>query len=99
MKQFTKSFRTSEKRPQCQKTTFNTMVCGFKSLILFKRILGKEVETDEEAVEYDLDDEDLVWLELINERRKKEKLKPITEKLLEKGIDRFEKASYFQVNF
>ncbi|KAI6172521.1 hypothetical protein M3Y98_00982200 [Aphelenchoides besseyi] len=57
---------------------------------------GKEAETDEEEVEYDIDDEDLVWLELINERREDNGLEPISNKLLELGIDRFEKASYFQ---
>ncbi|KAI6202627.1 hypothetical protein M3Y99_01870600 [Aphelenchoides fujianensis] len=49
---------------------------------------GKEAETDE--------DEDFVWLELINQRRASEGLGPIDEKQLERGIDRFEKASYFQ---
>ncbi|KAI6225149.1 hypothetical protein M3Y99_01377200 [Aphelenchoides fujianensis] len=57
---------------------------------------GKEAETDEDEVEYDLDDEDFVWLELINQRRASEGLGPIDEKQLERGIDRFEKASYFQ---
>ncbi|KAI6197470.1 Peregrin [Aphelenchoides besseyi] len=57
---------------------------------------GKEAETDEEEVEYDIDDEDLVWLGLINVRREDDGLEPISNKLLELGIDRFEKASYFQ---
>ena len=33
----------------------------------------------------------------MNKKREREKLKPITQDALERGIDRLEKASYFQV--
>jgi hypothetical protein len=41
--------------------------------------------------EYDLDDQDKVWLDLINDARRLEKKQPISENLLEEAIDKFEK--------
>ncbi|CAD5225658.1 unnamed protein product [Bursaphelenchus xylophilus] len=57
---------------------------------------GNEFETSENSVEYDVEDVDVEWLRLVNDKRAKDKLKPLTEDEVEKAIDRFEKASHFQ---
>ena len=46
-------------------------------------------------IEYDMDEEDAVWLELMNKRREKEGLSLVTDSQLELLMDRFEKESYF----
>ncbi|XP_060932510.1 bromodomain-containing protein 1-like isoform X2 [Limanda limanda] len=50
-------------------------------------------ELDEE-VEYDMDEEDYAWLELINEKRKSEGISQVSHNLFEFLMDRFEKESY-----
>lgn len=49
-------------------------------------------------VEYDADEEDGAWLNLMNERRKNENLSPVTEEQFELLMDRLEKESYFQMS-
>ncbi|KAI1715477.1 PHD-zinc-finger like domain-containing protein [Ditylenchus destructor] len=71
---------------------------NFKMPEQYIRYDGREAETDTEQVEYDLDREDINWLKLANERRKRLKEKPISESILEKAIDRFEKESHFQLS-
>ncbi|KRZ39918.1 Peregrin, partial [Trichinella pseudospiralis] len=48
-------------------------------------------------VTYDLDEEDNLWLKLINDKRKSVSLAPINKKLMEFVMDRLEKVSYFEV--
>ncbi|KRX73096.1 Peregrin [Trichinella sp. T6] len=48
-------------------------------------------------VTYDLDEEDNLWLKLINDKRKSINLAPINKKLMEFVMDRLEKVSYFEV--
>jgi len=43
-----------------------------------------------------MDEEDAVWLELMNKNRVKEELKPVSDSQLELLMDRFEKESYFE---
>jgi bromodomain and PHD finger-containing protein 1 len=52
----------------------------------------------DEEVEYDMDDEDCVWLRLINERRLQDdnNAQLVTQEQFELLMDRFEKESYFQ---
>ncbi|XP_045894675.1 bromodomain-containing protein 1-like isoform X3 [Micropterus dolomieu] len=50
-------------------------------------------ELDEE-VEYDMDEEDYAWLELINEKRKSEGISQVSHNLFEFLMDRFEKESF-----
>ena len=47
-------------------------------------------------VEYDMDEEDAVWLELMNKHRADEELEPVSDNQLELLMDRFEKESYFE---
>ncbi|CAD5218508.1 unnamed protein product [Bursaphelenchus okinawaensis] len=57
---------------------------------------GNEFEIKPDTIEYDVDDEDVEWLKLVNEKRAKDKLKPVSEDDLELAIDKFEKAALFQ---
>ena len=53
-------------------------------------------ELDEE-VEYDMDEEDVAWLDITNQQRKERGLTPVNDADLELLMDRLEKESYFQV--
>ena len=53
-------------------------------------------ELDKE-IEYDMDEEDLAWLEIINHKRAKENLNPVSMENFELLMDRLEKESFFQV--
>lgn len=55
----------------------------------------KTAEELDEEVEYDMDEEDYAWLELINEKRKSEGISQVACNLFEFLMDRFEKESYF----
>ncbi|CAL9695158.1 unnamed protein product [Knipowitschia caucasica] len=52
-----------------------------------------EEELDEE-VEYDMDEEDYAWLDLMNEKRKSEGATHVSHNLFEFLMDRFEKESF-----
>lgn len=52
----------------------------------------------EGEVEYDMDEEDSAWLELMNERRAEAGLSEVTVDAFELLMDRLEKESYFQVS-
>lgn len=56
-----------------------------------------EEEAGKGEVEYDLDREDMVWLQLANARRRKMGKTPIDEETLEQAMDMLEKESHFQV--
>uniref|UniRef100_A0A671MJG8 Bromodomain and PHD finger-containing protein 3-like n=1 Tax=Sinocyclocheilus anshuiensis TaxID=1608454 RepID=A0A671MJG8_9TELE len=54
---------------------------------------GEEMETD---AEYDMDEEDLAWLELVNERRASEGYPQVCPDTFELLIDRLEKESFLE---
>ena len=59
-----------------------------------------EKEVDEEMdkeVEYDMDEEDVAWLKMMNSRRSSDQLTKISEDQFELLMDRLEKESYFHV--
>lgn len=60
------------------------------------RFIEKTAEELDNEVEYDVDEEDTTWLEIINEKRDDVGLQAITVDVLELLIDRLEKESYFQ---
>ncbi|GMR47529.1 hypothetical protein PMAYCL1PPCAC_17724, partial [Pristionchus mayeri] len=62
----------------------------------FVKAVHKTPEEWEETVEYDIDEEDLVWLEEENKRRELKKKKKIKEEVFELTIDRLEKETYFK---
>jgi len=60
------------------------------------RYVKKTSEELYEAVEYDMDEEDIAWLELVNEQRSKHNLSLVSHDMFELLLDRFEKESFFQ---
>jgi bromodomain and PHD finger-containing protein 1 len=60
------------------------------------RFIEKTPEELDGEVEYDVDEEDTTWLDIINEKRDDSGLNPISIDTLELLIDRLEKESYFQ---
>ncbi|KAG5667684.1 hypothetical protein PVAND_015656 [Polypedilum vanderplanki] len=60
------------------------------------RFIEKTPEELDGEVEYDVDEEDTTWLEVINEKRRETNLSAVSVETLELLIDRLEKESYFQ---
>ncbi|CAD5115193.1 DgyrCDS4186 [Dimorphilus gyrociliatus] len=60
------------------------------------RYMEKSPEDLDEMVEYDMDEEDFAWLQLINETRANESVSLIDRETFELLIDRFEKEAAFQ---
>ncbi|XP_038130210.1 bromodomain-containing protein 1-like [Cyprinodon tularosa] len=54
----------------------------------------KTVEELDEEVEYDMDEEDYAWLDIINDKRKSEGIGQVSHNLFEFLLDRFEKESF-----
>lgn len=63
----------------------------------YYRFIEKPAEEQDEEVEYDMDEEDVAWLDIINEKRESENLQRIEEAQFELLMDRLEKESYFHV--
>nr|XP_033782219.1 peregrin isoform X2 [Geotrypetes seraphini] len=62
----------------------------------YYRYIEKSAEELDEEVEYDMDEEDYIWLDIMNERRKTEGVSPIPQDVFEYLLDRLEKESYFE---
>ncbi|XP_076469577.1 peregrin-like isoform X2 [Babylonia areolata] len=62
----------------------------------YYRYIEKSVEELDEEVEYDMDEEDHAWLELMNERRNGDGTNTISQEVFETLMDRFEKEAHFQ---
>lgn len=60
------------------------------------RFIEQTTEEMDEMVEYDMDEEDYTWLDMINEQRKGENIAPVSQEVFETLMDRLEKESYFQ---
>merc|ERR1712001_119152 len=63
----------------------------------YYRFIEKSAEEMDEMVEYDMDEEDVAWLNIINEKRSQDGLSKIHEDQFELLMDRLEKESYFHV--
>lgn len=64
--------------------------------MVISRYWEKQEDDLNEQVEYDVDDEDLIWLEEINRDREKRGKRLISQEELSALLDRLEKESYFQ---
>ncbi|OCT85910.1 peregrin [Xenopus laevis] len=62
----------------------------------YYRYIEKSAEELDEEVEYDMDEEDYIWLDIMNDRRKTEGVNPIPQEIFEYLMDRLEKESYFE---
>uniref|UniRef100_A0A3Q3G163 Bromodomain containing 1b n=1 Tax=Labrus bergylta TaxID=56723 RepID=A0A3Q3G163_9LABR len=79
--------------PKVRTVEYNLPVVPKRPAAYYKYMERTEEELDEE-VEYDMDEEDYAWLELINEKRKSEGVSQVSHNLFEFLMDRFEKESY-----
>uniref|UniRef100_A0A8C2F407 Bromodomain and PHD finger containing 1 n=1 Tax=Cyprinus carpio TaxID=7962 RepID=A0A8C2F407_CYPCA len=62
----------------------------------YYRYIDKSAEELDEEVEYDIDEEDYIWLDIMNDRRRADGVVPIPQELFEYLMDRLEKESYFE---
>lgn len=62
----------------------------------YYKYVEKSPEEQDEEVEYDMDEEDYAWLELINEKRKSDGYSQVSQNVFEFLMDRFEKESFFE---
>uniref|UniRef100_A0A6I8QNU2 Bromodomain containing 1 n=1 Tax=Xenopus tropicalis TaxID=8364 RepID=A0A6I8QNU2_XENTR len=60
----------------------------------YYKFQDKSPEELDKEVEYDMDEEDYAWLEIINEKRKSEGFSAVSQDIFEFLMDRFEKESY-----
>lgn len=79
--------------PKVRTVEYNLPVVPKRPAVYYKYTERTEEELDEE-VEYDMDEEDYAWLDLINEKRKSEGVSQVSHNLFEFLMDRFEKESY-----
>ncbi|XP_037701286.1 bromodomain-containing protein 1 isoform X3 [Choloepus didactylus] len=61
---------------------------------LYYKFVEKSAEELDNEVEYDMDEEDYAWLEIVNEKRKGECVSAVSQSMFEFLMDRFEKASH-----
>lgn len=47
-------------------------------------------------MEYDIDEEDYIWLDIMNDKRHSDGVAPIPQEVFEYLMDRLEKESYFE---
>ncbi|XP_051758419.1 peregrin [Ctenopharyngodon idella] len=62
----------------------------------YYRYIDKSAEELDEEVEYDIDEEDYIWLDIMNDRRRADGVAPIPQEVFEYLMDRLEKESYFE---
>ncbi|XP_077369324.1 peregrin [Festucalex cinctus] len=62
----------------------------------YYRYMDKSVEELDEEVEYDIDEEDYIWLDIMNDKRRMDGVTPIPQEVFEYLMDRLEKESYFE---
>lgn len=73
------------------------MMCMNHPKYTLFRFIEKSVEELDTEVEYDMDEEDAAWLQIMNERREASGLAGISIESFELLMDRLEKESYFLV--
>ncbi|XP_060044793.1 bromodomain-containing protein 1 isoform X2 [Erinaceus europaeus] len=61
---------------------------------VYYKFIEKSAEELDHEVEYDMDEEDYAWLEIVNEKRKSDCVSAVSQSVFEFLMDRFEKESY-----
>lgn len=79
--------------PKVRTVEYNLPVVPKRPATYYKYSERTPEELDEE-VEYDMDEEDYAWMEIINEKRKSEGISQVSHNLFEFLMDRFEKESF-----
>lgn len=62
----------------------------------YYRYIEKSLEELDEEIEYDMDEEDHSWLELVNDKRTSDGVTAVAQDTFELIMDRFEKEAFFQ---
>lgn len=83
--------------PSCYYYFFYNYILKICTYIILYRFIEKSVEELDTEVEYDMDEEDAAWLQIMNERRVESGLAEISIESFELLMDRLEKESYFLV--
>ncbi|XP_041833093.1 bromodomain-containing protein 1 isoform X2 [Melanotaenia boesemani] len=81
--------------PKFRTVEYNLPAVPKRSAAYYKYTEKTEEELDEET-EYDMDEEDYAWLDLVNEKRRGEGVSPVSHNVFEFLIDRFEKESHLE---
>ncbi|XP_077939139.1 bromodomain-containing protein 1 isoform X1 [Gasterosteus aculeatus] len=79
--------------PKVRTVEYNLPVVPKRPVAYYKYTERTSEELDEE-VEYDMDEEDYAWLEIVNEKRRSEGVSQVSFNLFEFLMDRFEKESH-----
>ncbi|XP_030671199.1 bromodomain-containing protein 1 isoform X6 [Nomascus leucogenys] len=61
---------------------------------VYYKFIEKSAEELDNEVEYDMDEEDYAWLEIVNEKRKGDCVPAVSQSMFEFLMDRFEKESH-----
>ncbi|CAG01062.1 unnamed protein product, partial [Tetraodon nigroviridis] len=80
-------------QPKFRTVEYNLPVVPKRPAAFYKYTERLAEELDEE-VEYDMDEEDYAWMELVNEKRRSEGIGQVSHNLFEFLMDRFEKESH-----
>ncbi|XP_019964660.1 bromodomain-containing protein 1 isoform X1 [Paralichthys olivaceus] len=81
--------------PKFRTVEYNLPAVPKRPATFYKYIEKTEEELDEET-EYDMDEEDYAWLELVNEKRRSEGVSQVSHNVFEFLVDRFEKELYLE---
>ncbi|XP_060933270.1 bromodomain-containing protein 1 [Limanda limanda] len=81
--------------PKFRAVEYNLPAVPKRPARFYKYIEKTEEELDEET-EYDMDEEDYAWLELVNEKRRSEGVSQVSHNVFEFLVDRFEKELHLE---
>nr|XP_046234366.1 bromodomain-containing protein 1 isoform X2 [Scatophagus argus] len=81
--------------PKIRTVEYNLPAVPKRPAAFYKYTEKTEEELDEET-EYDMDEEDYAWLDLVNEKRRSEGVSQVSYNVFEFLIDRFEKELYLE---
>lgn len=81
--------------PKFRTVEYNLPAVPKRAATYYKYTEKTEEELDEET-EYDMDEEDYSWLDLVNEKRRSEGVSQVSYNVFEFLVDRFEKELYLE---
>ncbi|XP_029350631.1 bromodomain-containing protein 1 isoform X2 [Echeneis naucrates] len=81
--------------PKFRTVEYNLPAVPKRPAAFYKYIEKTDEELDEET-EYDMDEEDYAWLDLVNEKRRSEGVSQVSHNVFEFLVDRFEKELYLE---